>query len=142
MVSEKNGKKKNLSVHFWELSNELLCRIWSVHRYCINSVCVLGQDFFESSLWEDEIFMEALHTNKQTKNNNNNGFMFFLNEFIDERMTNLAIKVIFRRCPWCNGYRRRNWTQRYEFKSWTECIPLNTLGKGMDPIILPSAMGK
>ena len=21
------------------------------------------------------------------------------------------------RCPWCNGYRRRNWTRRYEFKS-------------------------
>ena len=26
------------------------------------------------------------------------------------------------RCPWCNGYHRRNWTQRYEFKSWTRLI--------------------
>ena len=31
-----------------------------------------------------------------------------------------------------------------EFKSWTECIShcTNTLGKGMNPIILPPAMGK
>ena len=43
-----------------------------------------------------------------------------------------------------NGYRRRNWTWRHEFKSWTECIShcTNTLGKGMNPIILPPAMGK
>ena len=23
----------------------------------------------------------------------------------------------YQRCPWCNGYRRRNWTRRHEFKS-------------------------
>ena len=48
------------------------------------------------------------------------------------------------RCPWCNGYRRRNWTWRHEFKSWTDCIShsTNTLGKGMNPMILPPAMGK
>ena len=48
------------------------------------------------------------------------------------------------RCQWCNGYHRRNWTQRHEFKSWTDCIShsTNTLGKGMNPIILPPAMGK
>ena len=44
----------------------------------------------------------------------------------------------------CNGYRRRNWTRRHEFKSWTDCIShsTNTLGKGMNPNILPPAMGK
>ena len=43
------------------------------------------------------------------------------------------------RCPWCNGYRRRYWTRRHEFKSWTDCIShsSNTLGKGMNRIILP-----
>ena len=50
------------------------------------------------------------------------------------------------RCPWCNGYRRRNWTRRHEFESWTECIShcTNTFGKGMNPIILLPArdMGK
>ena len=48
------------------------------------------------------------------------------------------------KCPWCNGYRRRMWTRRHEFKSWTDCIShsTNTLGKGMNPIILPPAMGK
>ena len=48
------------------------------------------------------------------------------------------------RYQWCNGYRRRNWTRRHEFKSWTDCIShsTNTLGKGMNPIILPPAMGK
>ena len=48
------------------------------------------------------------------------------------------------RCPWCNGYRCRMWTRRHEFKSWTDYIPhcTNTLGKGMNPIILPPAMGK
>ena len=47
-------------------------------------------------------------------------------------------------CLWRNGYHRRNWTQRHEFKSWTDCIShsTNTLGKGMNPIILPPAMGK
>ena len=50
------------------------------------------------------------------------------------------------RCLWCNGYRRRKWTRRHEFKSWTRLIAFshstNTLGKGMNPIILPLAMGK
>ena len=49
-------------------------------------------------------------------------------------------------CPWCNCYRRRKWTRRHEFKSSTRLIAFshstNTLGKGMNPIILPSAMGK
>ena len=38
----------------------------------------------------------------------------------------------------------RIWTRRLEFKSWTSCIShsTNTLGKGMNPIILPPAMGK
>ena len=39
-----------------------------------------------------------------------------------------------------------NWTRRHEFKSWTRLIAFshstNTLGKGMNPIILPPAMGK
>ena len=48
------------------------------------------------------------------------------------------------RCPWCNGYRRRNWTRRHEFISWTDWSShsTNTLGKGIKPIILPPAMGK
>ena len=43
-------------------------------------------------------------------------------------------------CPWCNGYRRRKWTRRHE----TDCIShcTNTTEKGMNPIILPPAMGK
>ena len=32
------------------------------------------------------------------------------------------LSQIFRRCPWCNGYRRRKWTRRHEFKSWTRLI--------------------
>ena len=33
------------------------------------------------------------------------------------------LTVVFSwKCPWCNGYRRRNWTRRYEFKSWTRLI--------------------
>ena len=38
----------------------------------------------------------------------------------------------------------KKWTRRHEFKSWTDCISqsTNTLGKGMNPIILPPAMGK
>ena len=48
------------------------------------------------------------------------------------------------RCPWCSCYRRRKWTRRHEFNSWTDCIShsTNTLGKGMNPIILSPAMGK
>ena len=45
---------------------------------------------------------------------------------------------------WGNGYRRRNWTRRHKFISWTDCTShsTNTLGKDMNPIILPPAMGK
>ena len=48
------------------------------------------------------------------------------------------------RCPWCNGYRRRKWTRRLEFMDENDCIShsTNTLGNGMNPIILPPAMGK
>ena len=51
------------------------------------------------------------------------------------------------RCPWCNRYRHRMWTRRYEFNSFNSRLIVfshstNTLGKGMNPIILPPAMGK
>ena len=54
------------------------------------------------------------------------------------------IRQVLWRYPCCNGYRRRNWTRWHEFKSWTDCIShsTNTLGKGMNPIILPPAKGK
>ena len=34
---------------------------------------------------------------------------------------NCSLKML-RRCPWCNGYRRRKWARRHEFKSWTRLI--------------------
>ena len=40
MISEKNGKKKNLRVHFCKLLDKLLNRILSIYRSCINSVYV------------------------------------------------------------------------------------------------------
>ena len=27
-----------------------------------------------------------------------------------------------KKCPWCNGYRRRKWRRRHEFTSWTRLI--------------------
>ena len=47
------------------------------------------------------------------------------------------------RCPWCHGYRHRKRT-RVQILDETDCIShcTNTLGKGMNPIILPPAMGK
>ena len=58
----------------------------------------------------------------------------------------LLLLTITKRCPWSNGYRRRKWTRRHEFKSWTRLIAFHmstiTLGKGMNQIILPPAMGK
>ena len=41
---------------------------------------------------------------------------------------------------WCNGYHRRKWTQILDE---TDCIShsTNTLGKGINPIILPPAIG-
>ena len=49
-------------------------------------------------------------------------------------------------CPWCNGYHHRKWTRatRVQNLDETDCISHspNTLGKGMNPIILPPAMGK
>ena len=51
-----------------------------------------------------------------------------------------------RRCPWCNGYRLREMDKvaRVKILDETDCIShsTNTLGKGINPIILPPAMGK
>ena len=44
LVSEKNGKNKNLIEHFLELMEELLHRTLSVYVYFINSICVLCYD--------------------------------------------------------------------------------------------------
>ena len=43
-------------------------------------------------------------------------------------------------CPWCNGYT----ATRVQILDLTDCIShsTNTLGKGMNPNILPPAMGK
>ena len=62
---------------------------------------------------------------------------------VQYQLAGIYIKVIWR-CPWCSRYRCRKWTRRHEFKSWTDCIShsTNTLGKGMNPINLPPAMGK
>ena len=47
---------------------------------------------------------------------------------------------------WCNGYRRSEMdtVTRVQILDETECIShsTNTLGKGMNPIILPPAKGK
>ena len=44
------------------------------------------------------------------------------------------------------GARLRKWTWRHEFKSRTRLIAFHialiTFGKGMNPVILPPAMGK
>ena len=49
-------------------------------------------------------------------------------------------------CPWCNGYSRRGMdtATRVQILDETDCIShsTNTLGKGMNPIILLLAMGK
>ena len=55
----------------------------------------------------------------------------------------IIITRSFWRCPWCNSYRRRKWT-RFQILDETDCIlhSTNAPGKGMNPIILPPAMGK
>ena len=48
--------------------------------------------------------------------------------------------------PWRNGYRRRKWTRRTRVQILDETDSIshstNTLSRGMNPIILPPAMGK
>ena len=54
--------------------------------------------------------------------------------------------LIKRRFPWCNGYRRREMdtVTRVQTLDETDCIShsINTIGKGMNPVIPPPAMGK
>ena len=70
--------------------------------------------------------------------------MLYIYIYIYSKVWNEIKQYKKKRCAWCNDYHRRNWTQQHEFKSWTDCIShgTNTLGKGMNPIILPPAMGK
>ena len=51
--------------------------------------------------------------------------------------------MVYWRCPWCSGYRHWIWTRRH-ILDLTDCIShsTNTLGKGMNPIILPPVIGK
>ena len=48
--------------------------------------------------------------------------------------------------PWCNSYHNRKWTRWHKIKYWMRlfCIShsTNTLGKSMNPAILPPAMSK
>ena len=61
-------------------------------------------------------------------------------------MTGASPSDGLRRCPWCSRYRRRemNTATRVQILDETDCIShsTNTLGEGMNPIILPPAMGK
>ena len=55
---------------------------------------------------------------------------------VSERMI-----ITSKKCPWCNGYRRRKWTRRHEFKSWMRLIAFHIALIPLG-IILPPAMGK
>ena len=39
-----------------------------------------------------------------------------------KRLWRRSLTRSHKRCPWCNGYRRRKCTRRHEFKSWTRLI--------------------
>ena len=41
---------------------------------------------------------------------------------LNNYIKNVNIRFPKRRCPSCNGYRRREWTWRHKFKSWTRLI--------------------
>ena len=73
-------------------------------------------------------------------------FVFVFCTNLWDQIIIIIITTLIRKCPWCNGYRRRKWTRRHEFKSWTRLIAFHIalipLGKGMNPIIIPPAMGK
>ena len=80
-------------------------------------------------------------------------FVFYVSTrdiFKPEPVYNALVKIIgpheisvYNECPWCNCYSRRKWT-RVQTLDETDCILhcTNTLGKGMNLIILPPAVGK
>ena len=50
---------------------------------------------------------------------------------------------IYINISWCNGYCCQKWIRQLELKSRTRLFAFhNTLGKGMNPTILPSGMSK
>ena len=58
--------------------------------------------------------------------------------------TNLPTTNILNwKCSWYNDYPLMKWTRWHEFKSSMKLIAFHkALGKGMNPLILPSTMGK
>ena len=68
-------------------------------------------------------------------------YIYIYGEVVD--CGNKMIKISGKLDKWCNGYHRREWT-RVQILDETDCIShsTNTLGKGMNLIILPPAMGK
>ena len=69
-----------------------------------------------------------------------------------EAPNEMVIIICFGRCPWCNGYRNGARGEMVivvgnghgDTSSNPDCIShsTNTLGNGMNPIILPPAMSK
>ena len=86
----------------------------------------------ETGVWCDQMKMTAVQCKMSLKNTLKVGVLY----------SHIQLYV-YGRCPWCNGYRRRTYTAtRVQILHATDCIShsTNTLGKGMNPIILPLAM--
>ena len=125
-----------LNIHQW--------RLWQISKYLTHHAASLFTVHYHSFKHSDNIFLFSIKafTSKLLQRKCPNSSM--ATDILYFNNTNFLKSSNLRRCAWCNGYRRRNWTRRHEFKSWTDCIShsTNTLGKGINPIILPPAMGK
>ena len=97
-------------------------------RYYVTATPAPKQASFEHYLWEKQHY-NAIHSAKNLETvcctagiHTKTPIQRFPSEYQSEvRFIFIKLKTN-RRCPWCNGYRRRKWTRRHEFKSWTRMI--------------------
>ena len=115
---------------------------WEGVTFCIAQVKTRWLPEFQQVMGPSKTFLITMNPSMCCTKSSSKDILEF--NIYTKSYCHQKIKVIIR-TSWCNGYRRRKWTRRHESKSRTRHYishSTNILGKGMNPIILPPAMGK
>ena len=107
------------ALFLWHDATGNLMRILAMH---IDDFIFCGNYFFQKDVITEliKIFKVGMHENETIKfaglgiSQTEDGITIDQNLYISS--------ISQKRCPWCNGYRRRKWTRRHEFKSWARLI--------------------
>ena len=128
----RSSKKKNVYLYTSQKEKRTrynFCKIasWNewenVHKSCINNRRI-WETLYKKSYGinqEWKICEKTIIKTFRLRNSENFCYLYYFVHF-GTQIIGLLSSGIVRRCPWCNGYRRRKWTRWLEFRSWTILI--------------------